>query len=171
MNRTEKLQCQIVDIETASLSPTQALEFVSDDAFGGINMFVGRVRSQSDGRQCIGIHYDMFDPLTLKVFEESAQQAIENFGPAVKVYVAHAKGRLKVGDLAVIIAAGTPHRDEAFRACRQVIEAVKHQSPIWKQEQFIDGSSQWSEGCSLCGDTATNLHTEHPNLHYGWRFK
>ena len=54
-------------------------------------------------------------------------------------------GRLAIGDLAVVVAAGTPHRDEAFHACRLAIEAVKHTSPIWKQEHYDDGSSQWSE--------------------------
>jgi molybdopterin synthase catalytic subunit len=68
----------------------------------------------------------------------------------VKLYIAHAKGHLGIGDLAVVIAAGTPHRDEAFRACRLAIEAVKHEAPIWKQEHYVDGDSAWSEGCSLC---------------------
>jgi molybdopterin synthase catalytic subunit len=49
-----------------------------------------------------------------------------------------------------VVAAGTPHRDEAFRACRLAIEAVKHEAPIWKQEHYVDGDSAWSEGCSLC---------------------
>ena len=64
--------------------------------------------------------------------------------------MAHARGRLAVGEVAVVVAAGSPHRDEAFRACRQLIEGVKHQCPIWKQEHFSDGDSLWSEGCSLC---------------------
>ena len=79
----------------------------------------------------------------------------------LKVYVAHAKGRLAVGDIAVVVAAGTPHRDEAFRACRAVIEAVKHTSPIWKQEHYVDGSSEWSEGCSLCGSDESAMHEDH----------
>jgi len=64
--------------------------------------------------------------------------------------IAHARGRLGIGDIAVVVAAGSKHRDEAFRACRMAIEAVKHTSPIWKQEHFSDGDSVWSEGCSLC---------------------
>ena len=145
------IHAQVCDIAIEPLSPAAALAFVSDDAFGGQTMFVGRVRHTSHGRQCVAVHYDMFDPLALVQFREAAQAAIERYGRAMKVYVAHAKGRLSVGDLAVVVAAGSPHRDEAFRACRDVIEHVKHRAPIWKQEHFIDGSSQWSEGCSLCG--------------------
>ena len=150
----ERHHCAVVDIADGPLDPAAALEFVSDPGFGGITMFVGRVRDLNHGRVVTGVSYDMFVPLALNGFREIAERAEGDVGPKLKVYVAHAKGRLAVGDLAVVVAAGTPHRDEAFRACRQVIEAVKHTSPIWKQEHYEDGDSIWSEGCSLCGDEA-----------------
>ena len=127
-----------------------ALDFVSDPGFGGITMFVGRIRDLNQGRRVTGISYDMYRPLALARFAEIAEQAARDVGPALKLYIAHAVGRLEVGDVAVVVAAGTPHRDEAFRACRAAIEAVKHATPIWKQEHFEDGDSTWSEGCSLC---------------------
>ncbi|MHB8912301.1 MAG: molybdenum cofactor biosynthesis protein MoaE [Lysobacter sp.] len=132
------------------LDPAAALEFVSDPGFGGITMFVGRVRDLNQGRQVAGISYDLYQPLALARFAEIAEQAQRELGPRLKLYIAHAQGRLAVGELAVVIAAGTPHRDEAFRACRLAIEAVKHTAPIWKQEHYADGDSEWSEGCSLC---------------------
>ena len=134
-----------------------ALDFVSDPGFGGITMFVGRIRDLNHGRRVIGISYDMYRPLALARFGEIAAQAARDFGPALKLYVAHAVGRLEVGDVAVVVAAGTPHRDEAFRACRAAIEAVKHATPIWKREHFEDGDSAWSEGCSLCDAPAIAL--------------
>ena len=142
--------CSIVDIADAVLDPAAAIAFVSDAGFGGIALFAGRVRDLNHGRVVTGVSYDMFDALASRGFEAIAGQAHAQFGPWLKIFIAHAKGRLAVGDLAVVIAAGTPHRDEAFRACRQVIEAVKHESPIWKQEHYADGDSAWSEGCSLC---------------------
>ena len=151
LHQDPRIECHVVDIAEGRLDPAAAIEFVSDDAHGGIDVFIGRVRASSHGRECVAIHYDMFDPLALTVFRSTAAEAIERFGPKAKCYVAHARGKLAVGDLAVVIAFGTPHRDEAFRGCREVIEAVKHQAPIWKQEHFIDGHSEWSEGCSLCG--------------------
>ena len=147
-----RIACAVVDIAEGRLDVQAALDFVGDDVHGGIDVFIGRVRASSHGRQCVGIHYDMFDALALNVFRATAAAAVERYGPAAKCYVAHAKGQLAVGDLAVVIAFGSPHRDEAFRGCREVIEAVKHQAPIWKQEHFVDGLSEWSEGCSLCGD-------------------
>jgi molybdopterin synthase catalytic subunit len=159
LHQDPRIECHVVDIAEGRLDPAAAIEFVSDDAHGGIDVFIGRVRASSHGRECVAIHYDMFDPLALTVFRSTAAEAIERFGPKAKCYVAHARGKLAVGDLAVVIAFGTPHRDEAFRGCREVIEAVKHQAPIWKQEHFIDGHSEWSEGCSLCG------HDEHGHTH------
>jgi len=148
----DRVHGAVVDIASGGLDPAAALEFVSDPGFGGIAMFVGRVRDLNHGRVVTGVSYDMFQPLALNGFRAIAGGIDARFGPKLRLYVAHATGRLGVGDLAVVVAAGTPHRDEAFRACRELIEVVKHTSPIWKQEHYADGDSVWSEGCSLCGD-------------------
>lgn len=147
------MHCGICDIAERRIDPMAAMNFVADPGFGGITMFVGRVRDLNNGRRVTGVSYDLFDPLALTVFADAARTAHVQFGPRLRLYVAHAKGRLAVGDLAVVVAAGTPHRDEAFRACRAVIEAVKHAAPIWKQEHYVDGDSVWSEGCSLCASS------------------
>lgn len=140
----------VVDQSREKLDPAAAIDFVSDPGFGGIALFVGRVRDLNLGRQVTGISYDMHEALVMKGFQQQISEVQAEFGPRLKLYVAHARGRLQVGDLAVVVAAGTPHRDEAFRACRNLIEAVKHRSPIWKQEHYLYGNSEWSEGCSLC---------------------
>jgi molybdopterin synthase catalytic subunit len=146
----DAVSLSIVDIGTAPLDPAAALAFVSDPGFGGVALFVGRVRDTNHGRIVSAVSYDMFDALALRGFEGIAEEALAQFGPKLRLAIGHAKGRLGIGDVAVVIAAGTPHRDEAFRACRHAIEAVKHRSPIWKQEHYADGDSAWSEGCSLC---------------------
>ncbi len=149
------------DRVTETLDPAVALDFVSDPAFGGIAMFVGRIRDLNHGRRVTGISYDLYRPLALARFTEIAEQVQRDITPSLKVYIAHAMGRLAVGDIAVVIAAGTPHRDEAFRACRAAIEAVKHGTPIWKQEHYEDGDSAWSEGCSLCDSPPADVMTDH----------
>jgi len=136
-----------------------ALEFVSDPGFGGVTQFVGRVRDLNHGRSVTGITYDLFRPLTLARFAEIAKQIHGELATPVKLYIAHAHGRLGIGDLAVVVAAGTRHRDAAFSACRLAIEAVKHSTPIWKQEHYSDGDSSWSEGCSLCEQP--HVHADH----------
>lgn len=154
MSMHERQQLKVVERSDAALDPAEAIEFVSDPGFGGIDIFIGKVRDLNHGRAVQGISYDLFVPLVLNTFQQLAAEVEAEFGPRLKLYVGHAKGRLAVGEVAVVVAAGSPHRDEAFRACRALIEAVKHRSPIWKQEHYEDGDSVWSEGCSLC-------HPEH----------
>lgn len=159
--------CEVVDVASGSIDPAKALAFVSDPGFGGFSMFVGRVRDLNHDREVAGISYDVFDAMALAGFDEMAQQAQAEFGPRLKAYIGHSKGRLGVGDIAIVVAIGSPHRDEAFQACRQVVEAIKHRSPIWKQEHYVDGNSEWSEGCSLC-EPRQNTNAEH-RAHGGGR--
>lgn len=146
-----------VDRARNAIDVQQALDFVQHDDFGGYDVFIGRVRQSNHGRRVTGISYDIFETLAGHQCERIIAVAREQIEPRMSVYLAHAKGRLQVGDVAVVVAVGTPHRDEAFRACRQLIEQVKHECPIWKQEHYIDGDSAWSEGCSLC--EAHQTHT------------
>lgn len=148
----DTLQVAVVDIREAKLDIAVALDFVSDPRFGGIASFIGRVREHNLGRVVTGITYDLFEPLALNTFRAIAGRARGEVGEPMKLYIAHAKGKLGIGDPAVLVVVATPHRDEAFRACRLVIEAVKHEAPIWKQEHYLDGDSAWSEGCSLCDE-------------------
>lgn len=141
---------KVVERAEGAIDPAEAIAFVSDPGFGGLDVFIGKVRDLNQGRAVRGITYDLFEPLVMAGFEHMAGQVQARFGPRVKLYIAHAKGRLAVGDVAVVVAAGTPHRGEAFAACRELIELVKHHSPVWKQEHYEDGDSVWSEGCTLC---------------------
>ena len=135
-----------------ALDPARALDFVMHEEFGGQALFVGRVRRHNHGRDVVAVEYDLFEPLARATFEAIARESLAGVTPELRVYVAHAHGRLDVGDIAVVVAAGSRHREEAFRACRAVIEGVKHRAPIWQREHYLDGSSEWSEGCSLCGE-------------------
>lgn len=141
---------KVVERSQAAIDPLEGIDSVSDPGFGGLDVFIGKVRDLNQGQAVLGITYDLFEPLVLREFERMVAEVRAQFGPQLKLYVAHARGRLAVGDVAVVVAAGTPHRDEAFKACRALIEAVKHRSPIWKQEHYAGGDSVWSEGCSLC---------------------
>ena len=163
------LHVAVVERRVAALDVAAALDFVADPRFGGIASFIGRVRDHNVGRVVTGISYDLFVPLALNQFRAIAERVLAEVGAPLKLWIAHAKGDLAIGDVAVVVAAGTPHRDEAFRACRFAIEAVKHEAPIWKQEHYVDGDSAWSEGCSLCEDdrqfTHAHSHAAHGHDH------
>lgn len=146
---TTKVVCHA---ETA-IDVSEALSFVKDERFGATDVFIGSVRSCNQGREVVSVEYDIFKPLALCKFEEIVDAVMAQYGPLLKVYLAHAYGKLHVGEIAVVVAVGSQHRHEAFAACREVIDAVKHRSPIWKREFYVDGNTEWSEGCSLCTDS------------------
>lgn len=144
----DNLHIGVRDIGEARLDPGAAIDFVSDARHGGIALFVGKVRSRNLGREATGIHYDIHRSLALRLMRQLAEEIALRFDEPIKLYAEHACGRLAVGDTAVVVAAGTGHRDAAFRACRALIEAVKYRAPVWKQEHYLDGSSEWSEGAA-----------------------
>ena len=71
-----------------------------------------------------------------------------NTEPA-NIFLEHAKGYVSVGEISILIAVSSAHRDEAFKICRYILEEIKHKSPIWKKEHYIEGNEQWLPGHSL----------------------
>ena len=139
-----------VELSDAPLSLDAARRFVADPAHGAFNSFVGMVRARNLGRDVLGMSYDVFEPLAVTTLQRLCEQVREEHEGRINLYIAHAKGRLAVGEVSVVIAVTTPHRAESFAACRTLIEALKHETPIWKQEHYTDGDSEWVKGHSLC---------------------
>lgn len=133
------------------LSIQKASDFVDAAENGALNMFVGKVRNHNLGKAVNAVSYDVFVPLACNVFAELCAGARAQFGDRLKLYIEHYKGRLEIGGISVIIAVGSPHRDESFKACRYLIEQLKIRAPIWKQEHYVDGDSDWVKGHTLCG--------------------
>lgn len=121
-----------------------------DDA-GAQLVFAGVVRNRNDGRQVLAVTYDAHRPLAEKTFREIAEEACARWGADLNIVVAHRAGRLSVGEVSVVIGVASPHRDEAYEASRYVIEQLKVRSPVWKQEHYADGDSEWLKGHSLRG--------------------
>jgi molybdopterin synthase catalytic subunit len=146
-----------VAIATQALSVQDAMVFVADPAHGAADVFVGAVRNHNLGKPVRGVSYDVFDALCLTVFEAIARSAQQHWGDDLKIYIEHFKGRLDIGGLSVVIAVSSKHREESFAACRYVIEAIKHQAPVWKQEHYVDGDSDWVKGHVLCAHVSVNF--------------
>jgi len=138
------------DTAKKPLSAQDGLEFVTRPPNGAETIFVGTVRHFNQGKDVLGVSYDVFDALAKKSFEDITQEAQTKWGADLDIYVVHGKGRLDIGGVSIVIAVGSPHRDEAFKACRYVIEQIKHRSPVWKLEHYADGDSEWTQGCELC---------------------
>lgn len=133
------------------LSIQKAADFVDAAENGALNMFVGKVRNHNLGKAVNAVSYDVFAPLACNVFQELCAEARRQFGDRLRLYIEHYKGRLEIGGISVVIAVGSPHRDESFKACRYLIEQLKIRAPIWKQEHYVDGDSEWVKGHALCG--------------------
>ena len=133
------------------LSIEKAAAFVDAAENGALNMFIGKVRNHNMGKAVNAVSYDVFAPLACKVFQEICAEATAQFGDRLRLYIEHYKGKLEIGGISVIIAVGSPHRDESCQACRYLIEQLKIRAPIWKQEHYVDGDSEWVKGHTLCG--------------------
>lgn len=108
---------------------------------GGTCVFLGSVRTDDD---VTAIDYSAYEPMAFAEIERMLAEAQTQW-PTARVMLQHRLGEIPVGETSIAIAAAAPHREEAFAACRYVIEEVKKRLPIWKKELHADGSPTWVE--------------------------
>jgi molybdopterin synthase catalytic subunit len=125
---------------------------VADIHCGGYTAFEGWVRDHNEGQQVTALEYEAFEPLGVTEGERIIAEAPERFG-VTRLLCVHRVGALALGDVAVWVGAAAAHRDEAFKACRYVIDEVKHRVPIWKKEHYAGGDSGWVN-CERCAADA-----------------
>ncbi len=133
----------ICNRESPKLDPKLAIESVISDDFGAINLFIGTVRNSNEGQCVTGMSYDVYDKLALSLLQDIAEEAAAQSTDTCRIYIAHAKGRLSLKDTSVVIAVASPHRDASFSLSRFIIEELKLRAPIWKQEHYQNGDSEW----------------------------
>jgi molybdopterin synthase catalytic subunit len=129
---------------------------LADPGCGGYAAFEGWVRDHNEGRRVQHLEYEAFEPLAVREAERIVAEAIARFGVA-RAACAHRVGDLAVGELAVWVGVSAAHRDEAFRACRYIIDEIKHRLPIWKKEHYTSGDSGWVN-CERCAAPPTHTH-------------
>jgi molybdopterin synthase catalytic subunit len=123
-----------------------------DHACGGVVVFEGRVRDHHEGRAVVALEYEAYEELARREGARIVAEARVRFAPA-RVAAAHRFGRLELGEAAVVVVAASPHRQEAFAACRWVIDRIKESLPVWKREHYADGTAAWVAcGCHHQGD-------------------
>ncbi|KGI76757.1 ThiF family adenylyltransferase [Oleiagrimonas soli] len=127
----------------ADVIDTDALRAeLQDGGNGGFCVFEGWVRNRNEGRAVDGLEYEAYAELAQSEGERILAEAGALHG-VDDLCCVHRTGHLKVGELAVWIGAASAHRDEAFRACRYVIDALKHRLPVWKKEHYLEGDTAW----------------------------
>jgi molybdopterin synthase catalytic subunit len=117
------------------------LELVQSPERGGIACFLGTVRNHHRGREVVRLEYSAYGSMAEAECGRIVTEAESRWHVAVALR--HRVGQLEIGDTAVAIAAASAHRDEAFLACRYVIEEVKRRVPIWKREVYVNGEVEW----------------------------
>ncbi len=137
---------------------------LADPACGGYATFEGWVRDHNEGQRVIHLEYEAFEPLAIKEGERILAEALERFGVEHAACV-HRAGDLAIGETAVWVGVSARHRDEAFLACRYIIDEVKHRLPIWKKEHYENGDSGWVN-CERCA-AAPHAHRSHGTHEHG----
>ena len=134
----------VITITHEPLDRAALVEAVAHPGVGGIVVFEGVVRDNARGKQVHYLEYDAYPEMAIAQIREIVAEAERRWG-ADRVAVAHRVGRLEIGEASVIIVVASPHRGEAFDACRYIIDTLKSTVPIWKKEVATNGE-EWVEG-------------------------
>jgi molybdopterin synthase catalytic subunit len=133
-----------VYLTASPIDPGSMIARVLSPTRGGIASFLGAVRNHQNGRDVLRLDYSAYAPMAEAECARIVAETQARWDCAVALE--HRIGSLTIGDIAVAIAVAADHRDEAFSACRYVIEQVKQRVPIWKREYFADGTEEWVSG-------------------------
>jgi molybdopterin synthase catalytic subunit len=132
---------RLAELRSEPLSVDELRAAVSDPGAGGIALFAGAVRDVDQGRAVTRLSYTAHPSAAAELRRIAEKIAADHNVRALAAV--HRVGDLEIGDLAVVVAVACAHRAEAFEACRALIDRLKHEVPIWKQQWFGDGSTEW----------------------------
>ena len=132
---------RLVDLRDSPLDVAEVLGALEDEGSGGLTLFVGRVRDHDHGIDVRGLEYSAH-PTALESLRRVCTDVAEQYDVHA-VAALHRTGRLAIGDIAVIVATASAHRGTSFEASRALIDTLKAEVPIWKHQQFADGSDEW----------------------------
>lgn len=133
-----------VELTRAIIDAARITSALKAGADGAVTIFDGIVRNNTRGRQTLHLDYTAYEPMALQQMQALADEAVSKFGVR-DVAMVHRLGRLQVGETSILIAVASAHRGVTFDACRWLIDTLKKQVPIYKQEVFVDGTV-WGAG-------------------------
>lgn len=144
-------------ITANAILPDELRNELADDAAGGYVAFEGWIRNHNDGEDVVRLEYEVYEPIAIKEGEKVIAEAMQKF-PVLRAACVHRSGLLEIGECAVWVGVSAAHRDEAFQACRYIIDQVKVRLPIWKKEYYANGDSGWVN-CERCAEHG-HVHPE-----------
>ena len=144
-------------IYNSPIEPDKLRQLLTDDGAGGFVAFEGWVRNENEGQEVLRLEYEVYAPLAVKEGAKIIAEAMAKF-PILHADCVHREGLLEIGECAVWVGVTSAHRDEAFVACRYIIDEVKVRLPIWKKEHYVNGDSGWVS-CERCAAHASRKAT------------
>jgi molybdopterin synthase catalytic subunit len=118
------------------------VEAVRSDQSGAVVLFLGTVREMTNGRRTVALDYDAYPQMAEAKLSELETEA-RNRWPVDRLELVHRLGHLELGDVSVAVAVSCPHRHQAFEAARFLIDELKIRVPVWKKENWEDGTTEW----------------------------
>jgi molybdopterin synthase catalytic subunit len=132
----------MIQLTTEPIDSNTILRRAGHAEAGAVVLFLGTTREVTDGRQTVALDYEAYVEMAERRLAELESQARRRW-PVIECIVVHRLGRVPVGEASVAIAVSTPHRADAFAAGQWLIDSLKHDVPIWKREQWADGTAEW----------------------------
>tara|TARA_R110002111_G_scaffold262702_1_gene340354 strand:- start:64719 stop:65156 length:438 start_codon:yes stop_codon:yes gene_type:complete len=117
-------------------------ERVRSNECGAVVLFMGTVREMTGGRQTVALDYEAYPEMAQQTLQQLITEARAQW-PVHAIAIEHRVGHLSLGEISVAIAVSSPHRKEAFEAGRFLIDRLKEIVPIWKKENWSDGTTEW----------------------------
>ena len=138
----------MIEITTATIDVAAVEAAVGGPGAGAVVTFMGTTRETNRGRTVVSLEYEVYEEMAAEQLGGIADE-IRRRWPGAAVAMVHRSGKVEVGEASVVISVSTPHRGEAFEACRFAIDRLKHVAPIWKKETF-EGGEVWIGSLADC---------------------
>ena len=132
----------MIELVRDTINTAAVLAEVQSNQAGAVVLFLGTTREFTGDRQTESLDYDCYPEMAVKELEKLEVQAREKW-PLTGCSIVHRLGHLELGEASVAVAVGSPHRQDAFDAGKWLIDTLKEVVPIWKQENWADGTKDW----------------------------
>jgi molybdopterin synthase catalytic subunit len=132
----------MIELTEAPIDHAALTDRVRSNQAGAVCTFLGTVRELTGARRTAALVYEAYPAMALQKMAELEAEARRRW-PIIEAALVHRVGHLDLGEISVVVAVSCPHRDQAFEACRWLIDSLKEVVPIWKKELWADGSEEW----------------------------
>ncbi len=149
-------------ISSTPLEDIHLKEGLISDRAGALSIFEGLVRNHNEGKEVHALEYEAATSLCEKEAQKVLTEVTEKFD-ILHTKCIHRVGKLAIGEMAVWVGVTAAHRDEAFLACRYIIDEIKIRLPIWKKEYYVDGNAEWVN-CQACANHKHEKHQDSPSV-------